>query len=43
MRDRIRDIKFGSGFSSKVFSDLTDATEMEVAGLGGERDEAGYG
>ena len=38
-----RDNKFGGGFGGKVFSDLTDATKMEVAGPGGGRDKVGHG
>ena len=37
-----KDNKFGRTFCGKVFSDLCDATEMEVPGLGSGRDKVGY-
>jgi hypothetical protein len=38
-----RNNKFGGSISSEVFSDQTDATEMEVAGPGCGRDKVGHG
>ena len=38
-----RDNKFGGSFGGQVFSDLTDATKMEVAGPGGGRNKVGHG
>jgi hypothetical protein len=38
-----RDDKFGGGFRGEVFSDKTDATEMEVAGPGSSRNKVGHG